>query len=476
MRKFFPRVAFLTVLLVIFGGVLLLFLSQLRPFRPGNMIFPVQYLAERQRAALTFSSVGRAYYELALLERRIDDLILEKETPHTASALHYLDLALTDASERVARATIATPESQLDLHTRLLLMLQYLQATLLTMENLSQENPEIFQTVQAKVDTLAFLLASSPAGANNSESPAGAESLPSSKENDPAISPTPSDTLLDPLGVPFPPGSEGAEHLFYPLLGQHAVIECAACHPNEQYAGTATACIACHQAVLPVNHFVGDCAICHTPVSWQEATFDHALYGANDCLSCHSSDAPANHYAGQCSNCHTTTNWTDVSFDHTGQTDCATCHGDEAPANHYAGQCSNCHTTTNWADVSFDHTGQTDCAACHSDETPSNHYAGQCSSCHNTRNWADATFDHSGQTDCTSCHNPPANHYDGQCSSCHSTNNWNFDHSGNADCLSCHADDEPNEDDHPHGEQCSNCHNTSDWDDADDDGGGGDDD
>ncbi|GAB4580586.1 MAG: hypothetical protein Fur0022_33280 [Anaerolineales bacterium] len=476
MRKFLPRVIFLTILLVVLGGVFMLFLSQARPFRPGNTLFPVQYLAERQRAGFSLNALNRAYFELFLLERRMDDLAVQTGTSREIATLQFLDLALDQTSQAVSRVAPSNP-AWADVRTRLFLMVQHLQTLLPTLQIAPQEDAELVQALEAKVATLIDTL--------NSDSialtpPINTDGASSTGATNPQNSPTPTTVpSLSGQGIPFPPGSEGAEHLFYPLVGAHAVIKCAACHPGEQYAGTPTTCVACHQDVLPVNHFVGDCATCHTPISWQDATFDHALYGATDCLACHTLDKPVNHFAGQCSACHSTTAWTPASFDHSlvDTSNCQSCHSGDAPANHYTGQCSACHNTSNWADVSFDHTGQMNCAACHSDDTPANHYAGQCSNCHNTQNWADASFDHTGQTDCVACHTPPPNHYAGQCSQCHTTNTWNFNHNSNTDCLACHANDEPDEDDHPNGQQCSDCHNTTDWDDADDDGGSdGDDD
>jgi hypothetical protein len=322
--------------------VFMLFLSQLHPFRAGNVMFPIQALAERQRAGLTFNPIRHAYFELSLLERRIDDLQVQTGTRREFPALRAVDLALDRAAATLTRVSPASAAYS-DLHIRMLLMVQKLQAALPRLQVAPLENATAFQTLQAKTTTLALTL---DINVQTQESLMEVVDTLPTPDTDPQPSPTPTaPTTLPPQGIPFPPGSEGAEHLFYPFTGGHAVIECAACHPAEQSAGTPTACVACHQNVLPTNHFTGDCATCHTPASWQDATFDHALYGATDCLACHTVDKPVNHYAGQCSACHTTTNWADASFDHTGQTSCSSCH--TPPANHYAGECSNCHSTNN---------------------------------------------------------------------------------------------------------------------------------
>ncbi len=253
-------------------------------------------------------------------------------------------------------------------------------------------------------------------------------------ENTPAFEPAaedfnnpvnPDNALIAPQGVPFPAGS--LEHTFYPLDGVHAVLECESCHADLIYAGTSLDCLSCHEDSTPRDHYEGDCALCHTPSAWQDVIFNHTAVNA---------------------------------------TNCATCHSETAPSNHYAGQCSNCHNTSSWTSVTFNHNGFTNCTSCHSDKAPANHFAGQCSSCHNTSTWKGATFNHSGQTNCEACHSPPKNHFAGACSNCHKTKNWSFNHSGQANCLSCHKNDEPDDEDHPHGRQCSECHNTNDWDDA----------
>ena len=252
----------------------------------------------------------------------------------------------------------------------------------------------------------------------------------------------------------------------YLLVGQHSRVECIACHPNQRYAATPVTCQGCHIKDDPHEARFGiDCELCHTPLSWQEATFDHTLVDTTDCIECHLADAPVGHYPGQCSTCHTTTAWIPAFFDHdaAGAIDCQSCHA--RPEGHYPGQCSACHSTDAWIPAFFDHAaaGAVDCQACHT--RPANHYNGQCSACHTTSSWA---FVHSTGTDCQSCHTSPAGHYAGQCSSCHTINSWAFVHSAGTDCQSCHT--RPSG--HPSG-QCSQCHNTSNWDDADggDEGG-----
>ncbi len=276
--------------------------------------------------------------------------------------------------------------------------------------------------------------------------------------------------LTTPQLIPFPPDSIAARHEFYPLIGQHASLDCQTCHTTEQYEGTPNTCIACHNSVTPANHYVGECASCHTPEAWQSVFFDHQVVGATDCLSCHAVDAPINHFAGQCVSCHSTLAWLPATFDHTlaGATDCLSCHTPDAPVNHFAGQCSACHVTLAWLPATFDHAlaGATDCLACHTADAPVNHYTGQCSTCHlSTTTWTGASYPHVF----------PINHEgaNGECALCHvnTTATWT--------CSVCHNDGEMLKEHNEEGisniSNCLQCHPTGQEGDGDGEGGGDDD-
>jgi len=95
---------------------------------------------------------------------------------------------------------------------------------------------------------------------------------------------------------------------FFPLAGQHATLECTACHQNQQYTDTPTACDGCHAEPDLHKGLLGtDCARCHTPEGWRPAeltmhTFplDHGKEGQNPCATCHT-----NTFATfTCDNCH----------------------------------------------------------------------------------------------------------------------------------------------------------------------------
>ncbi len=108
--------------------------------------------------------------------------------------------------------------------------------------------------------------------------------------------------------------------------GQHATLDCMACHS----AGLDLTyqCAECHQPP-PVPHFGETCEDCHTPEGFRPApvgAFQHAvpLEGQHvtlDCMACHSAGL-------------------DLVYD------CATCH--QPPENHFESTCEMCHNPEGW--------------------------------------------------------------------------------------------------------------------------------
>lgn len=300
---------------------------------------------------------------------------------------------------------------------------------------------------------------------------------------------------LDTYGADFDHNQQA-----FKLEGKHAALGCEQCHQGavniSMLKNTPQACESCHLEDDAHEGNLGtQCAVCHIPVGWTPAEFDHSktgflLVGGHErlecenchetttfqgqdpaCIACHAEDEPHNGQFGtDCAACHVVTSWEEINFDHSGAyaQDCASCHQPDKPANHYPGQCSACHSTDAWLPAAFDHAvaGATDCLSCHTGDKPANHFGGQCSACHNTNAWLPASFNHSaaGATDCLSCHtgNRPANHFTGQCSTCHNTNAWKpasfahtfpLNHGGaNQQCQLCHNNNNFNS------YTCYNCH------------------
>jgi len=280
----------------------------------------------------------------------------------------------------------------------------------------------------------------------------------------------------------------------FPLIGVHAVVECEACHTNQQrneYKNTPVDCEYCHhnsfKETTNPNHqlanFQVECVDCHKslPTTWNDTNWKHPLSfdlkGAHkntDCIECHentfqgtSSECITCHlidyqsaifpnhvqlgYPEDCSVCHTEERWQGAVFDHRQNTGYEL---REAHANLY---CQDCH-------INGQITGlPTDCFGCHQNDYNSvqdpNHVTGQfptdCLRCHNETVWNPAVFDHNNtqfplqgahtSIDCIDCHTNGYASIPTDCWSCHETdfNNVtdpnhvtnNFDRN----CTVCHT-------------------------------------
>jgi predicted CXXCH cytochrome family protein len=215
----------------------------------------------------------------------------------------------------------------------------------------------------------------------------------------------------------------------YPLVGKHAAVECAKCHPP---AGKDT--------VYKVVHNV--CMDCHKDAHGGQ--FQNAKY-ANKCESCHTLDGfrpstftlvkhqdtqfplKGGHAATACADCHKGDSFENVSTAkyHFTSMVCTTCHEDphrgDAASNAKRG-CETCHNVRTWKDTAaFDHATtkfellgahrSVGCLECHRPVTtqgpktiPFKDTPVVCSGCHEDI--------HGGQfirdgvlPDCTTCHN-----------------------------------------------------------------------
>lgn len=476
-------------------------LAETGPIPPGSALYNLQDFAEQQRARFTQNPTGHADYELRLLNRRAADLAAAVGTTREMAGLQALDRSL----DQVVLAMSAAPaEGLVSLKNHLAGIIVKIQATLAGMNAGPLGQSEVYQRVVARTAALHNMVGAFPASPQNASLTAVAGLQTGS--NPPPIQIPTGSAVAQPQAVAFPPGSPGAEHLFFPLSGEHATLTCQTCHVNGVYAGTPKMCLDCHEDVLPTGHYPGDCAACHVSTTWKEVHFDHTVAMAVNCQSCHTKAVPVDHYTGQCSACHTVKAWRPATFNHqvARATNCQNCHDQVTPANHWTAQCSACHNTRAWRPARFNHqaanatncqnchsadrpvghfsgqcsachnpngwlpahfnhaaAGMSDCQGCHSKDRPAGHFSGQCSSCHSTTTWRGAAFSHNGLANCSSCHNPPNNHYSGQCSNCHNTTGWSgakFTHAGLTDCASCH-----NPPGGHYSGQCSNCHNTSSW-------------
>lgn len=282
----------------------------------------------------------------------------------------------------------------------------------------------------------------------------------------------------------------------FPLTGAHISVQCTQCHVGGKYAGTPTACVACHltnfQQTTNPNHVTGGmaqtCEQCHTTASWLTSTFNHntmtkfSLTGAHvglacsqchasgtfastptACFACHSNTFQTttnpNHVAAgfptDCSVCHSTANWLGATFDHSRTAFPLT-------GAHVSVTCSQCHSSGVFVGLS------TTCVSCHlanfQSTTNPNHVSSgfpqDCQVCHSTAAWVPSTFDHNKTVfPLTGAHTSLA------CSNCHINGQYA---NTPTDCYSCHKSQytgttNPNHAAAAFPTTCQTCHNTTAW-------------
>jgi hypothetical protein len=100
----------------------------------------------------------------------------------------------------------------------------------------------------------------------------------------------------------------------FPLIGQHTVLGCEACHASSVFTETESECIDCHRNDDIHKRSLGDeCAQCHNPNAWLIWRFNHDdtefrlrhTHTEIHCDSCHSK--PLDNYVGadwRCIDCH----------------------------------------------------------------------------------------------------------------------------------------------------------------------------
>jgi hypothetical protein len=227
----------------------------------------------------------------------------------------------------------------------------------------------------------------------------------------------------------------------FPLLGKHALAQCAACHSDNRYNPTPRTCADCH--AQPKEHagmFGVDCATCHSSDAWKPAVikgavFDHSLTAFT--LAHH-----ATGYDGQpilCTGCHLGQT---TAFDAAACTSCHTQHDAAFMAKHqqqYGVSCLQCHDGADRMHA-FDHAAFF--------PLDGKHAALDCTACH-----ADQRFKGT-PTRCASCHQEPAIHagfFGLRCGDCHISSAWTpallkthgfpLDHGGQGAvaCLTCHT-------------------------------------
>ena len=324
-----------------------------QPFAPGDALYPVQVQAVRW-VVPHLGADRQARWALDLLARHADWLAAARGTPEETAVLQSLADTLPWVAQRLSQVPPSVRSAYREDWTRTLTRVQQALGDL-TYAPAAQ--PGLWEEAQARVD-MALQAARPP-----------------QDFSDAALAPLAQMPVTRTAGagqpIPFPTDFAARHEAFFPLTGKHARIGCQSCHAGGQFAGTASSCRSCHQAVRPADHWEGECSACHSTTAWRPASFDHQLAGATDCQACHTQDRPANHFQGQCSTCHNTANWQQANFNHT------------FPIQHGGanGQCSVCHPSG---------TASYTCESCHSlaamqaehQEEGIFNIAGQCAACH----------------------------------------------------------------------------------------------
>ncbi len=277
------------------------------------------------------------------------------------------------------------------------------------------------------------------------------------------------------------------------LEGQHAGIDCRACHTNLVFNDAKTNCIDCHNDMH--NSTVDlDCRRCHDSRSWLVSniteihqTSRFPLLGAHntaDCSDCHSGASLLEFQplGVECIDCHRENYYATTEPNHVGSgfsTDCMECHRIDAfswaaqginhdffplTKGHAVSSCIECHISGVFDPIS------TDCFSCHESDfasttNPSHQSSGfsmQCTDCHTTDpGWSPAEFSvhddyyfpiysgkHRGEwNDCFDCHTQQNNYSVFSCTDCHEHNQNETDdeHRGingysynSLACFACH--------------------------------------
>ena len=260
----FLLIAGLLLLLLLIAGVnTQIALATLQPFRPGHVLFPLQDFAEQTRAQMTTGKTNQALYYLDLALQRNEDFVVLAKGDCALLAAEYLNRA----TDQAISAIIAAPQDDLlDLSIRLNDLILQVDIALKDFIPSSQDQRRVIESLQAKVASLRLILAGFPDSEQVMIEPDSALA----KVTFPVLEELSSDSEVEgisPQDVLFPPGSPGAMHVFYPLVGRHAELDCFVCHRNGQYAGIPNTCTGCHELKTPSEHFKGDCAACHTATS-----------------------------------------------------------------------------------------------------------------------------------------------------------------------------------------------------------------
>jgi hypothetical protein len=285
------------------------------------------------------------------------------------------------------------------------------------------------------------------------------------------------ETCHRPTDATFVSGQPFNHAAIFPLVGRHAVQECATCHANNRFAGTPRDCVGCHRPdydrTTSPNHaaagFSMACESCHRPSDSSFGSgggFNHNTvfplvgeHARQDCASCHRNNV----FDGtptDCVGCHRDDYQRTTAPNHAATglgTDCASCHRANAPSwddgsfdhnsvfrllgEHAKQVCGVCHVNNVFAGT------PRDCVGCHRADydrtaSPSHRSAGfpmTCEVCHRAgdSSWGQGRFTHSwfpinsgphANRECRDCHTTAGNFTAFSCTTCHSRSETDSEH------------------------------------------------
>ena len=128
--------------------------------------------------------------------------------------------------------------------------------------------------------------------------------------------------------------------------GKHKTASCLSCHEGFRFTDTPTLCTGCHTKDL-THDPLGECSVCHSPLSWTKNRFDHNRQSRFRLRN--------KHLEVDCFRCHTQKRRGRRAFK-AAPTACYGCHKkDGIDAHGDFGDCAKCHATTGFDKSTFDH-------------------------------------------------------------------------------------------------------------------------
>ncbi|MBX2812078.1 MAG: hypothetical protein KTR25_09710 [Myxococcales bacterium] len=151
--------------------------------------------------------------------------------------------------------------------------------------------------------------------------------------------------------------------------GKHKEVDCLSCHKDFQFTKTPTLCSGCHLKERPHDP-LGECSICHSPLSWTKNKFNHNRQTTFPLEN--------SHLEVDCFRCHTEQKRGKRIFQGSPRI-CYGCHKDQGVEAHgNFGNCQKCHTTQGFENSHFDHSStgfeidgehqKLNCKECHTDK------------------------------------------------------------------------------------------------------------